>query len=869
MIIVAVVTATNDYTKNEQFRNLKAVADDIEMEVVRNGQSVLVATDDLVVGDVVKISAGDKVPADGFCFVGDFFCNQTQLTGESEDLHKSPSGDCFMPAGCPVTQGVGKMVVAAVGKNSIYGKIREMLQVEDTPTPLQEKLDTLAGQIGNVGMVAAGATFLATMVMWWVNQEAVSFWSRVLEAFIIAVTIVVVAVPEGLPLAVTISLAYSTKKMMNDNNLIRVLAACETMGNATTIASDKTGTLTMNKLAVEKAWLAGVRAEEEPHLQLNKKIQMTGRSLLVNGLCVNSTATLGSGESAPRGNATELALLQMVADGGFDVEATRAEVFDESRDRVFMFDSKRKKMSTLVLQPNGKGGTLFTKGAFERVLDSCISTMGPRGGTNKLTDAVRAELSDMLTEWSSQSYRVLALAHKSVSKGQLNDDVLDLEKDMILDGLIAARDQLRPGVKQSVQSCQQAGINVIMVTGDHPITAGAIAKECGIMHDGDFLISGREFADMTPAQLDQALPRLKVLARASPNDKLSLVTRLTGKGLPSNQKEWENEHPGASWDKQKDALLPGYEAEWKAARNGAVGEVVGVTGDGTNDAPALRAADVGLSMGIAGSEIAKEASDIVILDDQFASIVKAVLWGRCVFDNIRKFLQFQLTVNVVALALTFMSSVVGFEPPLNAVMMLWVNLIMDTMGALALGTEAPTPEMLDRQPLKRNAPLINRKMWRNILGQSIFQLAVLCAMLGYSDQLFSTVQGSAHHFTIVFNTFVFCQVFNELNARSIGDDMNVFKGLGSNVMFMAIIVFTVVTQVFIVQFGGDFTRTVPLSAEEWKLSVAVGFLALPVGALVRLVPVANDVKDEFARGAGAKPAVMVEEAAPLLDKKKE
>lgn len=307
--------------------------------------------------------------------------------------------------------------------------------------------------------------------------------------------------------------------------------------------------------------------------------------------------------------------------------------------------------------------------------------------------------------------------------------------------------------------------------------------------------------------------------------------------------------------KNSDLLLPGYLDEWAASRGG-VGEVVGVTGDGTNDGPALRVADVGLSMGMSGTEVAKEASDIVIMDDNFASIVKAVLWGRSVFDNIRKFLQFQLTVNVVALTITFLSAVSGYDPPLNAVMMLWVNLIMDTMGALALGTEAPEPTLLDRRPYKRNASLISRPMWRNILIQSMYQIAVLLLLLLRANEVLAfegfwvhqpgatppplIEMGSTRHMTLIFNAFVFCQIFNEFNARSLGDDVNILKGLEGNPMFVCIIVFTVVVQWVIVQFGGEFTKTEPLTAEEWKATVLLGMCAIPLGVAMRLIPVKED-----------------------------
>lgn len=357
-------------------------------------------------------------------------------------------------------------------------------------------------------------------------------------------------------------------------------------------------------------------------------------------------------------------------------------------------------------------------------------------------------------------------------------------------------------------------------------------------------MTGAEFRKLTPAQLDEILPRLQVLARSSPEDKHILVQRLNGGLMPETAEQWLEVHPGRDFESEKDLLLPGYKEEWDKSRGG-VGEVVGVTGDGTNDGPALKAADVGLSMGLSGTDVAKKASDIIIMDDKFSSIVKAVLWGRSVFDNIRKFLQFQLTVNVVALTITFLSALAGYKPPLNAVMMLWVNLIMDTMGALALGTEPPTPELLDRSPYKRDASLISRPMWRNILCQSTYQLALLVFLLNKGPQLYNCEDGEEHHFTIIFNAFVFCQVFNEFNAREIGDKFDPLAALNKSPMFLMVIGFTVLAQWSIVEYGGDFTQTTPLSFAEWRSTVGYGALSIPIGYIMRHIPVTED-PDSFA-----------------------
>jgi len=494
----------------------------------------------------------------------------------------------------------------------------------------------------------------------------------------------------------------------------------------------------------------------------------------------------------------------------------------------------------------GPDWTLFHKGAAEIVLQHCTSYLSIDGTELPLTEHKRKEFEAVIHEFAGQALRCVALTHRSniqrvVDPLTVTADECEskLENDLCLDAIAAIMDPLREDVIDAVATCQRAGIFVRMVTGDNLDTAVAIAKQAGILTEDGISMLGEEFRKLTPAELDKILPRLQVLARSSPEDKHILVQRLNGALMPTNEEEWLAVHPGLDYMKDRDKKLPGYKGEWDASRGG-VGEVVGVTGDGTNDGPALKAADVGLSMGLSGTDVAKKASDIIILDDKFSSIVNAVLWGRSVYDNIRKFLQFQLTVNVVALTITFLAAVVGYQPPLNAVMMLWVNLIMDTMGALALGTEPPRMELLDRRPYKRDASLISRPMWRNIICQAIYQLLLLVFLLNKGPKMFRCEDGSRHHFTIIFNAFVFCQVFNEFNAREIGDRFDPIRSLSQSPMFLMVIVFTVIAQWCIVEFGGDFTQTYPLSFQEWRITVGMGAFSLPVGFLMRLIPIEED-----------------------------
>jgi P-type Ca2+ transporter type 2C len=583
-----------------------------------------------VVGDILILNAGDRVPTDGLLVDGsDVTCNESALTGESDDKKKSlqkeggaeaekeqeqeEAADVFMLSGSSLATGYAHVLVTAVGEQSRWGKTKAKLAAETVDTPLQEKLDVLAGQIGNLGMGAAAATFVAMLAIWYAYPEqrdpSLNIYEYVLKAFIMAVTIVVVAVPEGLPLAVTLSLAYSTQKMMLDNNLIRVLAACETMGNATNICSDKTGTLTQNRMTVVQGWVAGHFYAAAPPSR--SELPAACVELICEGIAVNSTANVAVSKVAGElpivnGNKTEGALLMMMAnDFQTDYISLRTRFNAARGDRLFTFSSARKRMS--VLLANGKhggakSGICYTKGAAEIIVGCCDKYMDARGEEKKLTPAVRAELLAAIAGMAKNALRAIALAHRTVATVSTDLTTESLETGMTIDGIFGIKDPLRPDVKEAVQQCQEAGIFVRMVTGDNIDTAKAIATECGILTDGGIAMEGPAFRKLTPAQLDAVLPHLQVLARSSPDDKHTLVTRLNGTALPEDEAAWQALHPEANWATDRALLLPGYREEWTSARPDGVGEVVGVTGDGTNDGPALKAADVGLSMGLTGTD---------------------------------------------------------------------------------------------------------------------------------------------------------------------------------------------------------------------------------------------------------------------------
>uniref|UniRef100_U3IR05 Calcium-transporting ATPase n=1 Tax=Anas platyrhynchos platyrhynchos TaxID=8840 RepID=U3IR05_ANAPP len=860
VVCVVLVTAFNDWSKEKQFRGLQSrIEQEQKFTVIRGGQVIQIPVADIIVGDIAQVKYGDLLPADGILIQGnDLKIDESSLTGESDHVKKSLDRDPMLLSGTHVMEGSGRMVVTAVGVNSQTGIIFTLLGAggdEEEKEKEKEKKDKKSkkqdGAVENrnkakaqdgaamemqplksedgvdgdekdkkranlpkkeksvlQGLLMSAITVIILVLyfvidtFWvqkrpWLAECTPIYIQYFVKFFIIGVTVLVVAVPEGLPLAVTISLAYSVKKMMKDNNLVRHLDACETMGNATAICSDKTGTLTMNRMTVVQAYINEKHYKKIPEPEaIPEKIM----GYLVTGISVNCAYTSKilppeKEGGLPRhvGNKTECALLGLLLDLKRDYQDVRNEIPEEKLHKVYTFNSVRKSMSTVLKNSDGSF-RIFSKGASEIVLKKCFKILSANGEPKVFRPRDRDDIVKTVIEpMASEGLRTICLAFRDFPAGEPEpewDNENDIVTGLTCIAVVGIEDPVRPEVPDAIKKCQRAGITVRMVTGDNINTARAIALKCGILNPGeDFLcLEGKDFN------------------RRIRNEKgeVSIIDSTV-------------------FDQR---------------------QVVAVTGDGTNDGPALKKADVGFAMGIAGTDVAKEASDIILTDDNFTSIVKAVMWGRNVYDSISKFLQFQLTVNVVAVIVAFTGACITQDSPLKAVQMLWVNLIMDTLASLALATEPPTEALLLRKPYGRNKPLISRTMMKNILGHAFYQLVVVFTLLFAGERIFDIDSGRnaplhappSEHYTIVFNTFVMMQLFNEINARKIHGERNVFEGIFNNAIFCTIVLGTFVVQIIIVQFGGKPFSCSELSIEQWLWSVFLGMGTLLWGQLISTIP---------------------------------
>ncbi len=777
-----------EYDANKKFDLLNAVGEETPVTVIRNGKIHEIPRKDIVVGDIVILNTGEEVPADGTLLEAvSLQINESSLTGELmvnktvDEAHFDeeatyPSNTVMR--GTTVTDGHGIMRVDKVGDATEIGKVaRQATEQSEEQTPLNIQLTKLANLIGKAGFTIAALTFIIftskDLYAYFTSGAYTGDWHSwlaiariVLKYFMMAVTLIVVAVPEGLPMSVTLSLALNMRRMLKTNNLVRKMHACETMGAITVICTDKTGTLTQNLMQVYEA-----------------QVDNSQPDLVAEGIAVNSTAFLeekAAGEKPSGvGNPTEIALLLWLNGQGKDYMSlrTQAKVVNQ-----LTFSTERKYMATLVDSPIRQKRILYIKGAPEIVMSKC----------NLPADTI-ARYNEQLLAYQNKAMRTLGIAYREIAEGESSDcATLVNEGGLTFQGIFAISDPIRPDVPDAVKKCQSAGIGVKIVTGDTPGTATEIARQIGLWQPEDTernRITGVEFAALSDEEaLDRVLD-LKVMSRARPMDKQRLVQLLQQKGA-----------------------------------------VVAVTGDGTNDAPALNHAQVGLSMGT-GTSVAKEASDITLLDDSFHSIATAVMWGRSLYKNIQRFIVFQLTINVVALLSVLLGAFFGTELPLTVTQMLWVNLIMDTFAAMALASISPSMDVMNEKPRKRTDFIITPAMRNNILGVGLGFLVILMGLLAY----FKTLPGGmdVHHLTVFFTIFVMLQFWNLFNASVFGTNHSIFKDASHALGMLSVALIILVGQFLIVTFGGKVFRTEPLPLMEWLYIIGGTSIVLWIGEIWR------------------------------------
>lgn len=812
-IIAAILLATGigfffEYDANKKFDLLNAVNEETLVKVIRNGKIQEIPRKDVVVGDIVVLETGEEIPADGELVEAiSLQVNESNLTGEpviNKTIIKADFDEEATYAsnkvmrGTTVVDGHGMMKVLRVGDATEIGKVaRQSTEQSGEPTPLNIQLTKLAKLIGKIGFTVAAATFIVFVskdLYQYISANEITGWHHymviaqiVLKYFMMAVTLIVVAVPEGLPMSVTLSLALNMRRMLSTNNLVRKMHACETMGAITVICTDKTGTLTQNLMQVYEP---GFYALKERGILSDDDIS----KLVMEGISANSTAFLEETDEGGKpkgvGNPTEVALLLWLNSQRLNYLELReqAAVLDQ-----LTFSTERKFMATLVQSPLIGKKVLYIKGAPEIVLGKCKEVVLD----GKRIDATeyRSTVEEQLLGYQNMAMRTLGFAFKIVDDQAPNDCVaLVAENDLNFLGVVAISDPIRPDVPAAVVKCQSAGIDIKIVTGDTPGTATEIARQIGLWKPEDTernRITGTAFADLTDEEALDRVMDLKIMSRARPTDKQRLVQLLQQKGA-----------------------------------------VVAVTGDGTNDAPALNHAQVGLSMGT-GTSVAKEASDITLLDDSFNSIGTAVMWGRSLYKNIQRFIVFQLTINFVALLIVLLGSFMGTALPLTVTQMLWVNLIMDTFAALALASIPPSEDVMNEKPRRSTDFIISKAMRYNIFGVGTVFLIVLMGMIYY----FTNAEGgmTVHRLTIFFTFFVMLQFWNLFNARVFGTSDSAFKGLTKSYGMELIVIAILGGQILIVQFGGAVFRTEPLDWQTWLVIIGVSSLVLWVGELIRFV----------------------------------
>lgn len=785
VIISTMIAVIQEGKSDKAFEKLSQQSDDIRVKVLRSGQLNYVPKTEITIGDIIHLEVGDKVPADGR-IIDDMQLkiNESMLTGEADAVSKNSkviSGNAQLAdrknmvySGTLVIEGRGTLVVTEIGDNTEMGKIAsELKETLNTETPLQEKLSKLGKNISIVGTIAAGVVFLYEIYRMYAGGTL--DFERIKDAFVISVALIVAAVPEGLPTMVALTLAFNMQKMAKHQALVRKMIACETIGSINVICSDKTGTLTQNKMTVTDVWFGGKTVPVD-------RVEATE---MLHNICINSTADItpkgGSYEFV--GNPTECSMLVCAKKNGVQHEELRK---NSKVVVVYNFSSYRKMMSTAVAKDEGY--RLYTKGSPERVLSICSKALLD-GHVVNMNNSVRGEIEHQIKLLQDQAKRIISFAYRDTPESTDWSDSKQLECDLTFVGFVGIEDPLRSDVKDAVMDCRKAGISVKMLTGDNINTSRAIASQLGIIEKNSLVLEAYEIETLSDEKLSSMLDRIVVIARSTPSTKMRVVTLLKAKQY-----------------------------------------AVAVTGDGIKDAPALKTADVGVAMGVAGTEVSKEASDIVLLDDSFSTIVKSVAWGRGIYENFQRFIQFQLTVNVVAFSAAFLAEICGFGLPFTTLQLLWVNIIMDGPPALSLGLEPPRDHLLNKQPIPRNASIITRDMLFRIITNGAFIVAAILILMRMPILGGTPEQQS----TIVFCTFVLFQLWNAFNCREFGT-ISVFTNILKNKLMIGIIAVTLGIQILITQFGGAVFKTQPLELEIWLHILVYTFSVVIFNELVKLL----------------------------------
>ena len=801
-IFVAVLIATSiaiiqEGKSDKAFEALSKLSDDVHVKAVRDGNIVSIIQSDLTIGDIIHLETGDKVPADArVVHRSNLGVDESMLTGEAESVTKITAKidreNCplaervnMLYSGTMVIEGRAIAIVTYIGDKTEMGKIaNELKQEETSQTPLQQKLADLGKRISIIGSIAAAGIFFFELFNMYrsgilVLNNLSAALPGIKDAFVTSVALIVAAVPEGLPTMVAITLAFNMQKMAKNNALVRKLIACETIGSVNVICSDKTGTLTENRMTVVNVWCDG----------LDVLIDKVDCEEMLQNFCLNSTADISKKENTYEflGNPTECSLLVCADKNNINYLHYRKQFSEPVAD--YTFTSARKMMSTAYEKDNGY--RLYTKGSPEKVLNICNRILF-NGTIISMTREHKNVIEESIKKLQDNARRVLGFAFNDFTDEPQWEDIYNVEKNLIFTGFIGIEDPLRSDVKEAINHCRQASITVKILTGDNINTARAIANQLGIVKNDSLVLEVTDIDEMSDQELKSKLNKIVVIARSNPTAKMRVVKLL------------------------------------KENNNSVV-----VTGDGINDAPALKAADVGVAMGIAGTEVSKEASDIVLLDDSFSTIVNAIKWGRGIYENFQRFIQFQLTVNVVAFLTVILAELFGYNMPFTTLQLLWVNIIMDGPPALTLGLEPPGEHLLEKQPIKRNASIVTKDMLFKIVSNGLFIVAALLLLM--KTQLLGGTEGpDGQQSTIVFTSFVLFQLWNAFNSREFGVT-SIFPNIHRNKVMLGVVFLTFLVQILVTQYGGQAFKTVPLEVDLWIKIIGFTFSVVIFSEMIKLM----------------------------------